>query len=262
MDLNKVDVGVVIPTLGTRLEYLEECLKSIQTAGECHITIVAPTNANLESLIGLFHDRVEDPKTGLPAALNVGLNSFPENIEFITWIGDDDLYAHNAINTVADILRNDESVSAVYGRCAYINPQSETVLTNKSGKWAVPLLSFGPDLIPQPGSLFRRSAFQAFGGLREDLGWAFDVDLFLNLKRHGRIQYCNQLLASFRWHPESLSVGQREGSVREASQVRVEFLPRALRPLSFIWEVPVRWATLHAGTRLNSKVSKTLDLKK
>lgn len=258
MDLDQLEVGVVVPTLGTRLEYLEECLKSIKQAGSCVVAIVAPPNAPIDSLSHLFDYRIDDPKTGLPTALNLGLNSFPENIKYITWIGDDDVYAPLAITKAVSILSKKHSVSAVFGQCAYINPKSQTVLVNKSGRWAIPLLSFGPDLIPQPGSLFRRSAFENFGGLRQDLGWAFDVDLFLNLKKQGKLHYCNELLASFRWHPESLSVGQRAGSVREASQVRVEFLPKYLRPISFLWEIPVRWATLRAGTRLNSRVAKTL----
>lgn len=257
MDLIKV--GVVVPTLGTRIEYLEECLTSIRRAGDCTITIVAPPSANLDSLSDHFDARVDDPKNGLPAALNIGLNSFPENIQFVTWIGDDDIYFPNAINTAAKILNDDASISAVFGQCAYINPASQTVLINRSGRWAVPLLSFGPDLIPQPGSLFRRSSFINFGGLREDLGWAFDVDLFLNLKKQGRVHYCKQVLAGFRWHPESLSVGQREGSVREASQVRIEFLPKFLKPISFMWEIPVRWATLKAGSRLNSHVANSVN---
>jgi hypothetical protein len=99
----------------------------------------------------------------------------------------------------------------------------------------------------------RRSAFDAFGGLRTDLGWAFDVDLFINLKKQGKIRYLKEPLASFRWHPESLSVGQRDGSVREASQVRVEYLPKVLRKVSVLWEPPLRWATLKAGAALNNR---------
>jgi hypothetical protein len=150
-------------------------------------------------------------------------------------------------------MRQDEAASAVFGQCHYIDPSGVRILTNASGKWAVPLISFGPDLIPQPGSLMRRSAFDAFGGLRTDLGWAFDVDLFINLKKQGKIRYLKEPLASFRWHPESLSVGQRDGSVREASQVRVEYLPKVLRKVSVLWEPPLRWATLKAGAALNNR---------
>jgi hypothetical protein len=73
------------------------------------------------------------------------------------------------------------------------------------------------------------------------------------LSKLGKLKYINQTLAQFRWHPESLSVEHRKRSVEEASQVRVSHLPAWLRPFSFLWEYPVRQATLVAGKRLSAK---------
>jgi GT2 family glycosyltransferase len=255
IDKSAIDTAVVVPTLGQRPDYLFESLSSIRAAGESLICIVAPSSADLSEIesAGLFDTRVDDPKTGLPAAINHGFKTLSSKIKFITWLGDDDLLEPSSITKTSALMRKDESASAVFGQCHYIDPSGVRILTNTSGKWAVPLISFGPDLIPQPGSLMRRSAFDAFGGLRTDLGWAFDVDLFINLKKQGKIRYLKEPLASFRWHPESLSVGQREGSVREASQVRVEYLPKVFRKVSVLWEPPLRWATLKAGAALNNR---------
>ena len=262
MDLSKeklTDVAVVVPTLGQRPDYLIECLRSIKAAGDGLICIVAPPSADLNEVesLGLIDKRVDDPKTGLPAAINFGFQSLPPNITYIAWLGDDDLLEPDALEITSRVLRQDVATSAVFGGCHYIDPQGNRILTNMSGRWAVPLISFGPDLIPQPGSLMRRSVFESFGGLRTDLGWAFDVDLFINLKKNGKVKYLKQPLASFRWHPESLSVGQRDGSVREASQVRVQYLPKPIKPLSIIWEPALRWATKRAGTVLNDRVLKS-----
>jgi hypothetical protein len=140
-----------------------------------------------------------------------------------------------------------------FGACDYIDAKGSVVWKNRSGKWTVPVLRFGPDLIPQPGAIFRRSAFTDVGGLKTNLGWAFDFDLFISLSKLGKLKYINQTLAQFRWHPESLSVEHRKRSVEEASQVRVSHLPAWLRPFSFLWEYPVRQATLVAGKRLSAK---------
>ena len=255
IDKSAIDTAVVVPTLGHRPDYLFESLSSIRAAGESLICIVAPSSADLSEIesAGLIDTRVDDPKTGLPAAINHGFKSLSSNIKFITWLGDDDLLEPSSITKTSALMRKDKAASAVFGQCHYIDPSGVRILTNTSGKWAVPLISFGPDLIPQPGSLMRRSAFDAFGGLRTDLGWAFDVDLFINLKKQGKVRYLKEPLASFRWHPESLSVGQRDGSVREASQVRVEYLPKVLRKVSVLWEPPLRWATLKAGAALNNR---------
>jgi GT2 family glycosyltransferase len=248
-------VGIVVPTLGNRTDYLEQCLRSIRSAGEAHILLVAPTSFNSSALksSGLIDSAVVDRSEGLPAAINQGINELPSHVEYVNWLGDDDLLTKGSLETTAKVLEKDAEAVMVFGSCDYIDGKGQIIWTNNSGQWAVPLLRIGPDLIPQPGALFRRSAFEKVGGLRTDLGWAFDFDLFIRLSKAGKLRFINQTLAQFRWHPESLSVEHRKKSVAEASQVRVSHLPRLLRPISFIWEYPVRQATLIAGKRVTAK---------
>ena len=144
----------------------------------------------------------------------------------------------------------------VFGSCDYIDHLGRKIFTMKSGSWAVPLMRFGPDLIPQPGSLFRRDAFETVGGLRADLGWAFDFDLFLAFSKIGRFAFLPEVLSKFRWHPGSLSVNGRRDSVNEASSVRKAHLTKPLRSVSELWEWPVRQATYVAGIRVSRKLKK------
>jgi hypothetical protein len=241
--------AVVVPTLGRRPEYLPLALRSIRDAGECHILLVAPAAFDAAALIaeGLVDEKIDEVGRTLPDAINQGFAALAPGIEFIAWLGDDDLLRPGSLVATERFLREHPGSSAAYGRCDYIDETGAVLWTNRSGAWAAPLLRVGPDLIPQPGSLFRRSAFVAAGGLRTDLGWAFDLDLFLRLARFGKLSFLGTTLAAFRWHADSLSVGQRDDSVREASQVRREFLPAWLRPVSGVWEGPVRWATNRAG---------------
>ena len=201
---------------------------------------------------GLIDHALAETGNTLPAAINQGFAALPPSIRYIAWLGDDDLLRPGSLTATQAYLDAHAKTSVVYGRCDYIDESGTVVWTNRSGPWAAPLLRVGPDLIPQPGSLFRRSAFVATGGLRTDLGWAFDLDIFLRLSRFGRLSYVRRTLAAFRWHAGSLSVGQRENSVREASQVRREFLPAWVRPVSGVWERPVRWATHRAGDFVGS----------
>ncbi|MDP3208868.1 MAG: hypothetical protein Q8M65_06945, partial [Rhodoglobus sp.] len=157
------------------------------------------------------------------------------------------LLRSGALTATQDYLDAHPRTAAVYGRCDYIDEKNNQVWHNRSGRWAAPLLRVGPDLIPQPGSLFRRESYLKTSGLRTDLGWAFDMDIFLQLSRQGRLSYVPRTLAAFRWHTESLSVAQRGKSVAEASAVRRGYLPRWLRPISVLWEGPVRWMTYRAG---------------
>ena len=250
-------VGIVVPTLGKRPEYLMQCLKSIRAAGQAHVVLVAPASFEAKSVLpsNLFDQVVVDPGVGLSAAINLGVESLPASVEIINWLGDDDVLTEGAITTTARELETSTDVVMVFGSCDYIDPAGKVIWKNKSGQWAVPLLRFGPDLIPQPGSLFRREAFKQAGLLKPKYDWAFDFDLFIELSKLGRLKFVDQTLAQFRWHPESLSVEFRRKSVSEASQVRVSHLPKLLRPISLLWEYPVRQATLIAGKRVTSRAN-------
>ena len=248
-------VGIVVPTLGQRPDYLEKCLSSIRAAGNAHIVLVAPSSIDSEHMLtkGLIDSQVADNGTGLSGAINRGIQCFPNSVEYINWLGDDDLLTPGSLLTTEQFLDSSPDSVMAFGACDYIDSEGDVVWKNKSGQWAVPLLSFGPDLIPQPGALFRRAAFDAVGGLQSDLGWAFDFDLFIRLSKAGQIRYIDRTLAQFRWHPESLSVEHRKKSVAEASHVRVSHLPKGLKAISFLWEYPVRQATLIAGKRLSMR---------
>ena len=243
--------GVVVPTLGLRPEFLLQTIQSIRTNPKVFICLVGPESIDRQNLNGSIDLFVNDSGRGLPAAINLGMNSLPPEIEFVTWLGDDDLLAVNKLELCSQHLLDDKNVTLVFGSCRYIDESSNQVWMNKSGQWAAKIIRFGPFLIPQPGSLIRRTAFEQVGGLDEELGWAFDLDLFIKLSRVGKLKFSNNVHSSFRWHKDSLSVEFRRHSVGEASQVRKNHLPRRLCFVSEFWEFPIRFATFHASNLVN-----------
>lgn len=255
MNNSEQEIGIVVPTLGTRPEYLAQCLRSIRGAGSALIHIVLPVSASLPKEISceLYDQVIADPGTGLAGAIHAGLVSFPEPVRFINWLGDDDLLKPGSLDFALQALRNDHNAVLVFGGCDYINSENQVIFTNKSGKYAVPLMRVGPQLIPQPGSLFRRDAYEQIGGLNSEFKWAFDLDLLIRLSQVGSLKFLNHTLASFRWHDDSLSVGGRDGSVREASLIRKRFLPRWLKPISELWELPMRSAIKYAGAKVSRR---------
>ena len=250
-------IGLVVPTLGTRPGYLIQCLESIRGSGLAFVLLVAPEEYDPKALFEseLIDACVPDPGQGLPAAINAGIASLPQEVELVNWLGDDDLLTRNSLTKVGAVFDADPTIAMVFGSCQYIDSEGNPIWKNKSGQWAVPLMRLGPDLVPQPGALFRRSDFDSVGGLDTQYKWAFDYDLFLKFSKMAQLKFLNQTVAQFRWHPASLSVKDRESSASEASIVRVSHLPIILRLLSPLWDLPVRFATLVAGTWV-SKLAK------
>ncbi len=235
-------VGIVVPTLGTRASLLNQTLKSIRSAGVCHITIVSPNKIDLISQIdtNMFNQWVQDPMQGLAEAINTGVKSMPASVIYFNWLGDDDTLVPDSLSLTSAVLNENSKCVCVFGKCQYMNKSGEPIWINKSGKFAVPLLRFGPQLIPQPGSLFRRQAFNAVGGLNTNYKLAFDLDLLIKLSKVGKIQYIPTQLSSFRWHDDSLSVSRRWISVSEAKKIRQLALPKIIRRFSPLWEYPLR----------------------
>ena len=248
-------IGVVIPTLGDRPEYLQESILSIRQAGTAHISVVRPERASAidQALEGKVDSIVDDPGRGLAHAINTGINCLPKNVKYSTWLGDDDRLVEGSLLKVSMYLDEKFDAAFVFGQCQYIDATGQKLWLNKSGKWTELLMLCGPQLIPQPGSLFRRSSFEQVGGLDESLKWAFDLDLFLKLRKVGKFGFLNEPLAEFRWHEGSLSVGSRQGSVDEASKVRRRYLPVGVRQVSVIWEPLLRRIILFAGTRVSKR---------
>ena len=249
-------IGVVVPTRFSRSDSLRQSLEAIQKAGDAYVILMGPNvEANSKDYEGLFDELLDEPKTGkLSEKLSFALSSFPENIDVITWIGDDDLLAAGSLEALEKEFRNDEDLSLMFGACDYIDSNGKKIGVNKSGSWALGLSKIGPFLAPQPGSLFRRHSFEAIGGLDSSLKLAFDFDLFLGLSRHGKAKYISKTLASFRWHQDSLSVGQRKTSVREASIVRIKHASPWLRTLLIITNPLVEVATYLAGSFVNRRL--------
>jgi GT2 family glycosyltransferase len=237
---------------------LKQCLLSLRKFEGVHICLVAPQTYDISALIqaGLIDQLVIDNGGGLAAAINLGIKEMPESIEYVNWLGDDDVLSLDSLKMTSDFLDLHLDVAMVFGGCDYIDGDSRVIWSNRSGQWAVPLMRIGPCLIPQPGSLFRREVFEELGGLNTSFKWAFDFEFFLRLSKGYKIRYMHETLASFRWHSDSLSVGGRKGSVAEASRVRKTHLPRIFRLISNIWEFPVRFATEYAGYFVSRKANK------
>lgn len=248
-----LEVAIVIPTSGNRMEYLTQSVDSIlRQVGnfKVHILIGCPPEKHAflkRAFDGCATVIAETPLEGLSAKIDDLLRRTPDSAKYISWLGDDDLLAPKSLEATIGALEDKPSGSLAYGGCDYIDSNGCLVARNPSGLWAAKILPFAPQLVPQPGSLFRREHFLLSGGLDHSLNLAFDFDLMLRLKQIGGLIFINRTLAQFRWHPTSLSVKRRLQSALEASQVRRSHYTGISKWLWFLWEPQVIMATWIAG---------------
>lgn len=248
---------VVLPTLGERIDSLRETLDSIdEQRSDVHfsLVVVSPESAfEARALSSKYGAKlVNDPKTGISDAINCGISAKTTE-EYYAWMGDDDLFRPGSLKTLLQMLDANPDAVVSYGACDYIDPTGKIIGTNKAGKLAQYLLSWGPDLIPHPGSMIRLSALETVGGFDSNLRFAMDLDVFLKLKKIGRFVATKCVTSAFRWHPDSLTVSNRKKSSLESEKVKAKYLPSGLRPFSFIWVFPIRWASAIASSMLSRR---------
>lgn len=248
-------VGILIPTIFSRPEYLPLAAASIKAAGDSFLLLSSPEpSAEQERIMSQLRSaKLIDAElietSGLPLAekINEALRALPKSCQYIGWLGDDDLLTEGSIEAAVNYLDQHPECVMVYGGVDYIDKDGKVLFTNPSSQFHEKLLLFGPQLIPQPGALWRREAFEAVGALSGEFNLAFDFDLFLKLSRLGKLAHLPKTLAQFRWHPDSLSVKRRWVSVSEASKVRRKHYRGAMRVFWPVWEPWVMLATYLAG---------------
>jgi hypothetical protein len=195
-------VSIVTPSLNQG-RFIEDTIKSVlgQDYPRLEYVVVdgASTDGTLD-VLGRFDGAlrwVSEPDGGQAAAINKGFRL--ASGEILGWLNSDDTYEPRAVSAAVEHLRGHPADALVYGDathvdaagreigpCAYVGPADVDRLIHES------------DYIVQPAAFFRRSAFEAVGGLDESLHWGMDYDLWLKLARRFPIAYLPRKLARYR----------------------------------------------------------------
>ncbi len=249
---------MVVPTLGERPEYLRQTLNSIKAQDVLlDIVMIFPLdNAETMSLAKEYGAlTVEDPG-GLSKAVNAGIAQAKPHHEFIGWIGDDDLLTPHSLQTAISLLDENPEMVLAYGYCDYIDDKNNNLFTSRAGKLAPWLMTWGPNLVPCPGAVFRKSVLHQVGIFDEDNKYCMDLDMLLRLRKVGPFLNTKTTLAAFRWHSTSTTVSNRDLVLNETQEVKRKYLSKPLRIFAPLWEPPVRVATKIAAKQVDKKVRK------
>lgn len=255
----KSNVLVVLATLGQRNDLLRETLTSIkkQSYKNIDIVLVYPLkNKETHKLALEFNAQELDDPGSMSGAVNAGIESAGNNYKYVTWIGDDDLLTPDSIAASVAALDKNTNAVAAFGYCNYINSEGKTLFTSRAGRFAPWIMTWGPNLVPLPGAVFRLSSLRKLDYIFDvSLRYAMDLDLFLRLRKMGKLVNVEQPVSCFRWHPDSATVSGRAKSLKEAEMVKRRYLSKGAKLFAPLWEGPVRFAT-HAAARRVTSIAK------
>lgn len=134
--------------------------------------------------------------------------------EILAYLNADDEYLPGAISAVVREFENNPEADVIYGEALWIDDRGRHI-----GRY--PTREFDSDALVrecflcQPAVFFKRSTYQAVGGIDAALDYTYDYDLWLRMARECSFVHLKQLLAKSRMYPENKTLGSRRQVFRE-----------------------------------------------
>ena len=217
-------VSIVTPSFNTG-RYIGHAVESVLTQDYRNIEYLVMDGGSTDSTLSelkRFGNRLHwtsERDRGQSDALNKGFLKAKGSI--FGWLNSDDTYAPGAVAAAVDFLWSHPEVAAVYGDAMFIDANGEDIAKCVHVEpFNEHRLKHYTDFIVQPTVFFRRSAFEAVGGIDPTLHWCMDYDLWLKMVNKGlKIGYLPKHLANFRWLAENKTATGAWGRLREIEKV-------------------------------------------
>lgn len=215
-------VTVAVPSLNQG-PYLDKALESLFAQDipvEVYVADAGSTDESLQ-VIGKREDRLlgwrSRPDEGQAAAINEGIAK--GSAPYVCWLNSDDWLLPHAFERLIEALEANPSAPMAYGRAwnvrepggrkspVFVRPFNERLMAQLC-------------IVSQPATLVRRSAWEAVGGVDENLHLVMDYDLWWRLyRKFGVPAFVDEFVAVNREHGGTKTATQRRAHYREAMAV-------------------------------------------
>jgi glycosyltransferase involved in cell wall biosynthesis len=180
---------------------------------------------------------VSEPDRGQSDAIGKGFRITGGQI--CSWLNSDDTLLPGAMEKVLETFRRNPDTGLVYGKVHFTDASGKIVSEVETGPTDYEGLA-SLNLICQPAAFFRRGAWDAVGGLDEDLHYAMDHDLWIRMARRFPAVYLPEPLATYRLHGESKTGGARHAVAFQEETLRVIQSHYGRAPLNRVYGYSVR----------------------
>jgi glycosyltransferase involved in cell wall biosynthesis len=223
-------VSIVTPSF-QQAEFLDETIRSVLEQDYPNLEYLVVDGGSTDGSVEIIErhaDRLawwtSEPDGGQAAALNKGFAR--ARGEILGWLCSDDVLVPGAIARVVHELERDPETLLVYGQAMFVDEAGRELHQLPARPFDVPkMVRNCSNYVVQPGSLFRRRAYELAGPLNEQGWYFFDFEFVLGLAGAGKVTPIQDRLALYRAHTRSKSVGAPVAKARDFLRFAEEFLP-------------------------------------
>lgn len=256
-------VSFVVPTRN-QAPFVRRCIESCLAQGipESEIVVVDGLSTDgTQEILRSYGDRItwtSEADRGQADAINKGIARARGDI--IAWINSDDYYPDpGVLAAVLAAFETDPRVDVVYGRALTVDEHGRPIRPHRTNPIAAPkdvlVQPTGPAM--QPAVFFRRSLFREVGGLRVDLHYAMDYDLWLRMFPRARaISFLDRVLACASFHKGAKSITGMGKQIAELLAIKRLHAPSfelgwsdRIRLLAGAGSLCAYWLAVRAGLR-------------
>ena len=201
----------------------QQRLENIQAVGNS-------AHENLRYKLNLLSER----DTGQVQAINKGIQQ--GHSEIVAYINSDDVYVDGAFAEVAGVFLRNPTVSWIYGFCSNIDEQGKQTkayaakyrdMLGSSFHYGKLLIT---NYIRQPTVFLRRTIIERFGLFDESCRFCMDYEYWCRIGRECRPLSVRRALASFRFHPRSITSQALVAMRRESQAISQKYGGGTLYP--------------------------------
>ncbi|HPH06122.1 MAG TPA: glycosyltransferase family 2 protein [Methylotenera sp.] len=154
------------------------------------------------------------------------------------WLCSDDILLPNALQLVGEFFRDNPNVGAVYGDALWIDADGKPLRAKREMGFNQFVFLHDHNYIPQPSMFWRKSLFDAVGGLDESFDLAMDSDLWARFSQKTTIAHIPQYLSCMRFYPEQKTRSMKPAGRLEDLTIRLRTSNLAnvafLRPIQHV----------------------------
>jgi glycosyltransferase involved in cell wall biosynthesis len=164
---------------------------------------------------------VSEPDGGQTDALIKGFAN--STGEVMGWLCSDDLLLPGALHAVGRYFAEHPHILAAYGDALWIDDRGALLRPKKEIPFNRFIFLYDHNYVPQPSMFWRRSLYDAVGGLNRRFNLAMDGDLWARFSQCDRIAHIDRYLSCMRWYPAQKTRALRPKAHAENAELRMKY---------------------------------------